>query len=145
MNVSTDLRAAADLIEEEGWVQNLAYDGKGRRCMVQAIQVATGVYEHRKNWHKNMHDAEWQTKSVAIDEQYRQAIRAVQSALGRTSIPDWNDEVGRTKEEVVTALRGTADIWDAAQAADKGTLARVLVANPDLVPSVPRDQELVSA
>ena len=86
------LSGAADLIEAKGWCQGMAVDEVGGVCMGRAIFDAAGMHERVWVW-----DA-----SVPI----QQAIDAVAQEIGDSPAP-WNDAPGRTKEEVVTALRNS--------------------------------------
>lgn len=73
---------AADLLETKGWHQG---DGEGGRsyCLVQVLHTVANCFDL-----------------------YDQAYDHLNRVLGRTgSLIPWNDEKGRTKEEVVGLLR----------------------------------------
>jgi hypothetical protein len=74
---------AADLIEERGWCQGSYSDQDGRVCAIGAI-VRAGNHQH-----------------------YRRAEAMMMMVVGM-SVVGWNDIKGRTKEEVITALRRAA-------------------------------------
>ena len=74
---------AADLIEERGWCQG-KFGTDDRLCILGAIFAA------EREWHR----------SIGLD-----ALRMV---IGRDVIVPWNDQEGRTQEEVVSALREAA-------------------------------------
>lgn len=92
---------AARLINTHGWVQgfNMSEDGY---CAGGAIIEALGLPQY----------ADW-------DAQHRGAyLRATLPLvehlckLGERSIVQWNDTPGRTKDEVVSVLRGVAFNYD---------------------------------
>lgn len=82
---------AASLIEKRGWCQGRAMDGKGRVCLMQAIGRAAG--------------------ELGVDT-FRTSgvwpfVEEVHSRLRRGGTA-WNDAPGRTKEEVIAALKSWA-------------------------------------
>jgi hypothetical protein len=87
--VADVLNGAADLIERDGWCQSRYLLETGERCADGAIAVAG-------NGHHGG------VRSVA-----RLALR---SAIGGESVVIWNDAPGRTKAEVVAALRAAAEL-----------------------------------
>lgn len=106
----TDLRNAADVIERDGWHQGAYFqpeDGNGsggcRVCASGAINTAV----HGFAWppifdtsERERADAAWYAASTFADGPWG-------------SIVLWNDEPGRTAEEVIAALRGAADKLEA--------------------------------
>lgn len=78
------LREAAKVIEKYGWHQNDYGNESQGFCAIGALSKAGPLAD--------------------IDT----AIRALQKHVRRLSIADWNDKPGRTKEEVLKALRGAA-------------------------------------
>lgn len=76
--------AAADLLERGGWCQGRGRGPGGSKCLVMALVYAT-----------------------IKDADYPKAIEALESRLGKRPA-DWNDEPGRTKEEVIALLREAA-------------------------------------
>jgi hypothetical protein len=92
--VAEKLRAAADLLATNGWIQGAPSDKHDRYCMTGAINVVTD-------------DA----------DVYEDATEAVLDRLGTPSIIWWNDQPGRTAEQVIAALRETAAEEDALAAA----------------------------
>lgn len=87
MTVADVLNGAADLIERDGWCQNTSHGAGGTRCAVAAIRDArplpVGVYTGALEWFER--------------------------TLGCPSAALWNDAPGRTKTEVVAALRAAAE------------------------------------
>lgn len=79
------LLAAADYIEAHGWCQGRVEDDAGNVCAIGGIDKACNGYWIRAN----------------TRERFR-------SYLGRGLISNWNNAPGRTKEEVVHALRSAA-------------------------------------
>jgi hypothetical protein len=92
------LNRAADIIEQTGWTQGaFAIDAAGNPvtalsptatcyCTIGAIRKAAGGH----------------TRVIA------RANAALCEHLGIRDTADWNDTAGRTREEVVAALRGAA-------------------------------------
>ena len=83
------LDAAADYIEGYGWCQYKLEDGRGRACLMGALLRV------------------WSDETI----EHRYAVLdRLAGLLGRSvnSIALWNDAPGRTKEEVIAALRGAA-------------------------------------
>jgi hypothetical protein len=90
--VSQLLWDAADLLERNGWCQREFEDEQGRHCLVGAINRAPspGVY------------------SLELEIQRLSATGYMQTFLGMEPMR-WNDMHGRTKEEVVSALRRASE------------------------------------
>ena len=84
------LAKAADLIEERGWCQGVGITGTGQRCLGRALWDATGL------------PIDAQCPAVPA---WRDAEAALTKELDPLDIILYNDAPGRTKEEVVTALR----------------------------------------
>ncbi len=78
------LLSAATCIEKYGWVQNDIGDEHIGFCYVGAMMFAPGVHS------------------------YSDASRKLGKYLGLSDIVHWNNAEGRTKEEVVTAMRACA-------------------------------------
>ena len=97
---SAILLAAADLIEQTGWTQESpAADEQGypvrshspaacRFCVTEAIRRSCPDYPN--------------------DDLDIAAMKRLERHLGTLDLPAWNDAPGRTKEEVVAALREAA-------------------------------------
>lgn len=92
MNVSDTLNQAADLIEDEGWTQYKWKSRTGERCIMGAIRDVAGVPELAA------------IPDGSIGAEARNAI--ARYLWYPPSI--WNDQLGRTAEEVVEALRSAA-------------------------------------
>jgi len=89
--VAADLRAAADVLERDGWTQEQFTDALGCHCAEGAFMYATPSVER------------WTAASAAL-----------RSYLGAVVIT-WNDAPGRTAAEVIAALRAAADRAEAEQ------------------------------
>ncbi len=76
------LHAAADRIERDGWCQG-SFEYAGRVCMVAAICDVAG-------------DAFLRGEGIIY----------LEDRIGTQNLMAWNDDPGRTQEQVVTALRG---------------------------------------
>ena len=98
--VAADLRAAADILERDGWTQgDLGECGGPKRLVGVAYYVAsdgTEVLFERSG--AAIHRAETSIKAFAAH------VR-----VERAEIPTWNDTPGRTADEVIAALRAAAD------------------------------------
>ena len=91
------LLRAASLIERDGWCQNTLTSPDGRMCLIGAVHYANvgrKIYQ----------DAE---DGVVWTDLSTEAITRVDRAL-KMSAHLWNDDAGRTKEEVVSKLRAVA-------------------------------------
>ncbi len=86
--VADVLNGAADLIERDGWMQGGFTDGT-RRCASQAIYDATARGSNLVSFHE--------ARDVFAE--------SVQTELTW----GWNDIPGRTKADVVAALRAAAE------------------------------------
>lgn len=104
MTPSEILLKAADLIEQKGWTRyGYARDEDGNDvnptsrhavcfCAIGAIRASAN--------------------DRGLGSLSRTAVRFAEDALDCNSLDDWNDEFGRTKEEVVEALRRAAQSTD---------------------------------
>jgi len=86
--VADVLNGAADLIERDGWTKGRYADEFGY-CIAGAIDVAAGCFDEQ------------------LTQEALQARRAVADVVARNP-RKWNDAPGRTKAEVVAALRAAA-------------------------------------
>jgi hypothetical protein len=75
---------AARWIEENGWRQGYTPDGENGGCLVTALN-----------------------RSGVDGDELRESADEIRSELGINLLSVWNDVPGRTKEEVLAALRGT--------------------------------------
>jgi hypothetical protein len=81
------LRAAADLLATNGWIQGAPEDARGRHCVVGAIDAVSDTLEEQGD-----------------------VYNAVGRYLGvEYRVAWWNDRSGRTAEQVIAVLRETAD------------------------------------
>lgn len=84
------LLAAARYIEEHGWSQDGAWiERDGSACAVGGIQAVT----------------DWDEKGLAVA-----AENGLCEFLGVVCAESWNDALGRTRDEVLAALRGAAAV-----------------------------------
>ena len=90
--VSQLLWDAADLLERDGWCQREFEDAQGRYCLVGAINRAPSPEPY----------------SLELEIQRLTATGYMQRFLGMEPMR-WNDMHGRTKEEVVSALRRASE------------------------------------
>lgn len=90
------LNRAADIIEQAGWTQGaLALDDAGRPTgslsPIAACYCTIGAIQKAASGHKRV---------------IEHADAALRTHLGIQDTVMWNDKAGRTKEEVIAALRG---------------------------------------
>lgn len=94
MTVAEQLNAAADYIEEHGWCQNAYEDDNGGVCASGALREVG-------------RQAFGPGGVGMFSVPYRLALTVVGRKLP-AMLCDWNDEPGRTKEEVVAMFREAA-------------------------------------
>jgi hypothetical protein len=80
---------AADLIEEKGWIQGTFYKRGEGYCIFGALTKVASKHDNSQS-------------------HLRAAQHQLQRHKSRRSIMRWNDADGRSKEEVLTALRTVA-------------------------------------
>lgn len=96
------LRVAATYLEKYGWCQRLLRDGDAR-CAVGAIVEADALMSGRGPF--TLSSTLYQRKTVAASMAYDKLCSHVRVEL----LEKWNDEEGRTMDEVVSAMRESAD------------------------------------
>lgn len=92
--VAADLRAAADVLERDGWRQGELVDSYGCRCVLGAMDAAAPL-----------------RREDAVEQMWN----ALADVVGTRAIVKWNDAPGRTADEVIAALRTAADRAEAEQ------------------------------
>ncbi len=90
------LRRAADVLDDARWIQGMPTDRAGGYCLLGAISLV----------------AYGRMCSFGPKSNARRAVEAVSRYIGEP--PDfriwvWNDEPGRTKQEVIATLRAAAE------------------------------------
>lgn len=118
LNLADVYTKAANWIEAHGWVQNKPVGRDEERCASAAINEAAGraynelsrdLFEPFGDWLRaNRAD------QISPGSHYEGGLPTTHSpdcsicaarASGRTLIQNWNDEQGRTKEQVLSTLR----------------------------------------
>lgn len=94
--VTEVLHKTADLLEKDGWIQCADCGPNGSRCVVRAIASVTAY-----NYMVPFRRQDTQLLEAAVNRLSRQ----IGSENSPTHVAGWNDVEGRTKEEVITALR----------------------------------------
>lgn len=91
------LLKAAEIVRERGLCQGQMVDKQQRVCAMGAMSIAmSGLCDHR-----------WMNLYImATNAVIEELARRKQINLG--GIPDWNDQPGRTKEEVIDVLTAAA-------------------------------------
>jgi hypothetical protein len=104
-------RRAAEVIDERGWFQGWYADPDGRRvCMLGACAVALGAEfetEGRSNGEPRVVFAR-----DADNTMWHKAWDGLHTKVHKTT--KWNDESGRTAEQVKAALLEAAELHEAA-------------------------------
>jgi hypothetical protein len=72
---------AVHVIEQRGWHQGALEELNGELCIVAALCA---------------------TRLEGVEAAYHELV----NELGSSQLSDWNDAAGRTKDEVIAALRG---------------------------------------
>lgn len=96
VKVAADLRAAADVIERDGWTQGRYHSADGCHCALGAIVVATTG----RALDPDVDDEAW-------TDRYRTAVAVLDRHIGRHT-PSFNDDPSTTADEVTAALRSAA-------------------------------------
>lgn len=91
------LKDAAAYIEQHGWIQGRAMNRNGEVCMVGAVGAVVGCEVFAFGWWANGRDQE---------QEMTAAIELLNQRLGTDAVAEFNDAPGRTKDEVLRALRG---------------------------------------
>lgn len=87
---------AADLLEKKGWTQGNYEDGRGRHCLMGAINAVFSTRYYMKT------DTTWDRADQAIK------MIADELGTGMGALTVWNDRPGRTADEVIGVLRKVA-------------------------------------
>lgn len=91
--IVSKLRQAATYIKNHGWCQRLAEDDNGRVCLVGALSK---VCNRNSSTYANIPDI-------------RNVIKKLNPIVMKSrSLVDYNDTIGRTKEQVIELLETTA-------------------------------------
>jgi hypothetical protein len=101
------LLRAHEIIEERGWCQHVLQAEDGRVCLEGAVRIASGVKLFRSRTGRITHASDDAHLPAALN-----AIRMLQRQLLSAKGPwEWNDQPGRTKDEVLKLIRDTvADV-----------------------------------
>lgn len=90
------LKASA-ILEQTGWCQGTVRSATGEHCILGAIWLAHyGV------------EPTMAPLSIEKQKEWPQVWEILKETLGKGAA-DWNDEGGRTKDEVIAVLRSAAD------------------------------------
>ena len=88
----TDLLRAAELLEANGWQQGSFGEAGAPQCMSGALNSAS--HESARDWPE-------------VTSRFGVAIQELQRHIEAHAI-EWNDVLGRTAQQVISALRATA-------------------------------------
>lgn len=109
------LRDAAELIERDGWCQGQFVDDAGCHCAVGSILAATGWDSTEGgDWGSPPEDPVITFNALDIvAEHVERNSGSLDLDLVSDDVVCWNDAPHRTVTEVLAALRGAADAWEA--------------------------------
>lgn len=99
--VGDALLECADLLERVGWCQFALRDKDGGMCLVGVIGQVAGARRTR--------GGEFLRLSENMSLRVRQTLGIKDSPIAPIGIVDWNNAMGRKKEEVVALLRRAAN------------------------------------
>lgn len=105
--IAADLRAAANVLERDGWKQDDIGSCSGPKCLAGAVNfVVTGGLSV---------DDLGDDEDTEVEFRADDAMRAVAGLVSENYIflTRWNDAPGRTATEVIATLRAAADIAEA--------------------------------
>lgn len=106
---AADLRAAADVLEQEGWTQYEYANDDGCLCASGALLFVASEGKFRRP--SQMSDLSYRM----VQETYRRwddAKWLASETVAGGSLVQFNDTPGRTATEVIAALRAAADKAD---------------------------------
>lgn len=121
--ISETLDAAADTLERDGWVQNdyhVVRDDKICHCTLGAIGLASGFHVQVRIVESEYEKAvDWDflrwagggtrpVEGVVYDEAAAYLAAFVGETPRASRIPDWNDSLTRTAENVIATIRAAA-------------------------------------
>lgn len=92
---ASDLRRAADLIEQVGWWQKEPEGPGGQMCLSTALAKVTGSEEDRGLCYHS------------LDCRQCLALTAIAKYTGRMAV-SWNDDEAMTKETILAGMRSCA-------------------------------------
>lgn len=90
------LNKAADYLETHEWLQHKMWDDKGGACLLGAMETIYSDYGV-----SSYTDPAW--------DEFKLAYRQLYQVIGTDMVACWNDQPGRTKEQVVKALREASE------------------------------------
>jgi hypothetical protein len=107
--IAADCRAAADVIERNGWHQGSFFVQDFRKPPQDCAVCAGGALNIA------IHGMPWGSGLMKHVLRYNDAFTVLSAYVDDPagSVALWNDEPGRTAEEVTAALRGLADKLEA--------------------------------
>ena len=94
--VAADLRAAAEVLERDGWTTQCRPDAATGRCLTEAVAAVIPGGRGDMVWDKE------------TDYRFTTATQAMRDHLGGR-ISQWEEAPARTATEVIAALRAAAD------------------------------------
>ena len=107
MTYSDILLAAADCLQTNGWIQGNTSRCTGESCAQGAIRIAIAgnayPFMSRSKQTKTYHDLHYKICNY-LDSRY--------GSLKYLQLHQWNDEAGRSKEQVIDLFHHLARQWD---------------------------------
>lgn len=127
LKMAADLRAAAGYLRQAGWLQGHAGGHEGPACMVGAILEVTGWTDDPRDY----------LLALGFRAASSLEIMTTQSALDlKGTGPCWNDQPGRTFEEVLDRLESTALALEVRALAAEAPIQTERFANVDIAVGV---------
>jgi hypothetical protein len=112
--VAADLRAAADVLERDGWTQMTVLNPTtGCRCLTGALAWAASNGETSKPGLLPDFTETYNGETASAYDRWRAACDSLRQQIDDDGVVDWNDTLGRTADEVTAALRAAADTAEA--------------------------------
>lgn len=101
MNEADVLEKAADLLETQGWCQDVYRNKAGELCSIGAVRTAIWGDARMRTTTTNKDDVELANRTLAV---LADKVGVEPGSVGT----EWNDDPWRTKEEVVDAFKHAA-------------------------------------
>jgi hypothetical protein len=103
-------RETAKLLRKKGWMQGAPYNGAGNQCLVYTVDCIL----------RRLGQGGLEGTMLDVASPLMEALGLAPSAYWATLL-DWNDEPGRTADEVITLLEQTAEKLEADETITEAT------------------------
>lgn len=99
LQIAAGIISAAEVIERDGWCQNVYTSRDGQHCAVGALYAAIGNEDYRTR-----------TDAYILLSSYLNRPKGLFRRNPKTTVTSWNDKEGRTEGEVIGMFHETA-MW----------------------------------